>query len=68
MIEQFQRDDLIKNTNSSVFKLVMLASKRALELNSGMPKLIEGAPGKAGSIALEEIRQGKVRLVDVKKQ
>jgi len=66
MIKQFQRDDLIKYSNNSIFKLVILASRRALELNSGMPKLIDSSPGKAGSIALEEIRQGKVRLADVK--
>jgi DNA-directed RNA polymerase omega subunit len=66
MIKQFQREDLIKYTNNSIFKLVILASRRALELNSGMPKLIESSPGKVGSIALEGIRQGKVRLADVK--
>jgi len=58
----FQRDDLIKSTGNSVYKLVMVASIRTLELNAGMPKLIEESPGKASSIALEEIRQGKVRL------
>jgi len=57
-----QRDDLLQNTGNSIYKLVILASRRALELNNGMPKMIEESPGKAGSIALEEIRQGKVKL------
>ena len=58
----FQRDDLLKNTGNSIYKLVILAAKRAIELNNGMPKLVDHAPGKSGSIALEEIKQGKVRL------
>lgn len=66
MIKQFQRDDLIKHTGNSIFKLVILASRRALELNSGMPKLIDSSPGKAGSIALEEIMQGRVRIKEVR--
>ena len=59
---ELERDALIKNSNDSVYKLVILAFTRALELNSGMPKLIDESPGKVGSIALEEIKQGKVRL------
>ena len=57
-----QREDLLKNTGNSVYKLVVIAARRAIELNAGMPKLIEESPGKAGSIALEEIKQAKVRL------
>lgn len=62
MTASIERDDLIKQTGNSIYKLVIIAARRALELNMGMPKLIEESPGKAGSIALEEIRQGKVRL------
>lgn len=51
------------NKTDSVFKLVILASKRAVELNSGAVKLIEASPHiKLSTLALEEIRQGKVKL------
>jgi len=59
----FSTQDLIKNSDNSIYKLVILAARRAIELNGGAPKLIEESPGKTGSIALEEIRQGKVKSV-----
>ena len=53
----------------SVYKLVLLASKRAVELNSGAGKLIEAMPSlKLSTLALEEIRQGKVRLKEESKK
>ena len=57
--------DLLKKTNS-LYKLVVLASKRAAELNSGAPRLVEENHEKISSIALEEISQGKVKLVKAK--
>jgi DNA-directed RNA polymerase omega subunit len=54
------REDLLKQAGS-VYKLVILASKRALELNEGKPKLIETPSDKFSTIALEEIAQGKVK-------
>ena len=53
--------DLLSKTDS-VYKLVVLASKRAAELNSGAPKLVELDSAKISSVALEEIAQGKVKL------
>ncbi len=53
--------DLLKKTDS-IYKLVVLASKRATELNAGAPKLIEFNHEKVSSIALEEIAQGKVKI------
>jgi len=51
------------NKIGSTYKLVMLASKRAVELNAGAGKLVEAIPGtKLSTIALKEISQGKVRL------
>ena len=44
----------------SIYKLVILAAKRAKELAEGSPPLIETGHRKATSIALEEILQGKV--------
>lgn len=54
-----QIEELLKKTGS-VYKLVILASKRALELNEGAPRLIETDSKKITTIALEEILQGKV--------
>ena len=54
--------DLINKTNS-VYKLVVMASKRAAELNAGAPKLIEADNGeKITTIVLKEIAQGRVKL------
>lgn len=54
-------EDLLKKTNS-LFKLVNLASRRALQLNEGAPPLIEedNPQAKYPTIALEEILAGKV--------
>lgn len=47
----------------SIYKLVILAARRALELNEGAPRLVETDPKrKPGTIALEEIAAGKVFL------
>ena len=53
--------DLLEKTDS-IYKLVVLASKRAVELNAGAPKLVEIDTEKISSIALEEIARGKVKL------
>jgi len=59
-------EELIDKTES-LYKLVLLASKRAVELNSGAGKLIEVSPHlKLSIVALEEIRQGKVKLKEGK--
>ena len=44
----------------SIYKLVILASKRAKEIAEGAPPLVETPHKKVTSIALEEILQGKV--------
>ena len=55
-------EQLMEKTGS-IFKLVLLASRRAIELNSGAGKLIEVSPHlKLSTVALEEIRQGRVKL------
>lgn len=53
--------DLLSKTGS-IYKLVILASKRALELNAGAPRMIETDNEKISSIALEEIAQGRVKI------
>ena len=53
--------DLLVKTGS-IYKLVILASRRAVELSAGSPKLVEADKEKLSTIALEEIAQGKVKL------
>ena len=52
-------EELLKKTNS-IYKLVILASRRALELNDGAPKLVKTDSDKSSIIALQEILSGKV--------
>ena len=52
-------EDLLKRCGS-VYRLVILAAKRAKEVAEGSPPLVEMQQRKVTSIALEEILQGKV--------
>lgn len=52
--------DIIAQSDS-IFKLTLLAAKRVAELSNGAPKLVEIGSEKFSTIALEEIRQGKVK-------
>lgn len=52
-------EELLKKSGS-VYKLVILAAKRAKELSEGAPPLVETSQRKITSIALEEILQGRV--------
>lgn len=62
MIDQIRMEELLDKTNS-VYKLVILAARRAIELNSGAGKLVDANPNeKLSMVALEEIRQGKVKI------
>ena len=55
-------EELLEKTGS-IFKLVILASRRTIELDAGAGKLIDASPNtKPFILALEEIRQGKVRI------
>ena len=56
-------EDLLKRCGS-VYRLVILAAKRAKEISEGSPALVETSHRKATSIALEEILQGKVLYKD----
>jgi len=54
-------EDILKDKSGSRYKMVVLASRRALELGSGSEKLIEmPVNAKLTSIALEEIKKNKV--------
>lgn len=60
-------ENLLDKTENSIYKLVILASKRALELNEGSPKLVETDAKKISAVALEEIREGKICMKEKKK-
>ena len=52
-------EELLRQCNS-VYKLVLLAAKRAKEVSEGSPTLIDTHHRKVTSVALEEILQGRV--------
>ena len=55
------REKLLDKSLGSIFKLVILASKRALEIAEGQPKLVsDDASVKPSTVALHEIAAGKI--------
>ena len=62
-------EDLLPKAGNSIYKLIRMASTRAVELADGKPKLINISPSeKTPTIALEEIRSGHVFLKEVASQ
>jgi DNA-directed RNA polymerase omega subunit len=56
------RDELMEKIGS-VYKLCNLAALRAMELNSGMKKLVDADPDeKLTTVAIKEIAADKVKL------
>jgi len=57
-------EKLLDKSGDSIYKLVVLASKRALELAEGQPKLVKelNSAAKPSTIALKEIMEGKVKI------
>ena len=59
-------EKLLPRSNYSVYKLILMASKRATELADGSPPLVDVLPlAKTTTIALDEVMHGKVELHDV---
>lgn len=54
------RESIFKD-GDSIFKVTLIAARRAIELNNGAKKLVETVTKKFSTIALEEISQGKIR-------
>jgi DNA-directed RNA polymerase omega subunit len=55
-------EKLIDKSYNSVYKLVILTAKRALELAEGQPRLVNmDASSKPSIIALEEIAAGRLQ-------
>ncbi len=64
MIDEPSLKELTENT-SNLFTLVIMASKRARNLNNGGEKLLEEYNGnKVVSKSLEEIAEGKLEIED----
>lgn len=59
-------EDLLPKTGYSIYKLVRMAANRAIELSDGKKRLVE-VPNveKTTTIALEEIRAGKIVLKEL---
>ncbi|MCX5715021.1 MAG: DNA-directed RNA polymerase subunit omega [Candidatus Omnitrophica bacterium] len=54
-------ENLVDKSLGSVYKLVILASKRALEIAEGQPKLVEmNSSVKPSTVALHEIAENKI--------
>lgn len=60
-------EKLLDKTNNSIYKLVILASKRGLEIAEGQPKLVNVSSSvKPSTVALYEIADGRVYLKKIK--
>lgn len=54
-------EDLLKNTQGSIFKLVICAAKRALDVAEGQKPLVDvTSSAKPIEVVFQEISQGKV--------
>ncbi|MFH0827106.1 MAG: DNA-directed RNA polymerase subunit omega [Candidatus Omnitrophota bacterium] len=60
-------EKLLDKSCDSVYKLVILASKRGLEIAEGQPKLVEAAASvKPSTVALQEVAEGKIKCKKIK--
>ncbi|HDZ76945.1 MAG TPA: DNA-directed RNA polymerase subunit omega [Candidatus Omnitrophica bacterium] len=61
-MEVFPLEKLLAITDKSLFKLVLVVSKRAIEIAEGSPKLCDVSPSvKPASVALQEIVEGRLK-------
>ncbi|MCM8763069.1 MAG: DNA-directed RNA polymerase subunit omega [Candidatus Omnitrophica bacterium] len=66
-MEYVPLEKLIDKTDNSLYKLVILASQRALELAEGQPSLLGPNPtAKPSTLALKEIAAGKIKYKEIK--
>jgi len=60
-------ETLLDKSGGSIYKLVILAAKRGLEIAEGQPKMVEAPVSmKPSTIALHEIAEGKVESKKLK--
>ncbi len=73
-MEYVALEKLLQESNSdkdkvSVYKLVILASKRALEIAEGQPKMVSApAEMKPSTVALREIGESKLQWKKIKSE
>ena len=61
------RENLLAKSLGSIYKLVILASKRALEIAEGQPKLVNDDNSvKPSTVALHEIAAGRIEAKKIK--
>jgi len=63
MINEISAEELSKKINN-VYRLVVVASERTRQLARGARPLVDTESKKLTTIALKEIREGKVRVLD----
>ncbi len=59
-------EKLLKASNGSIYKVAILAAKRAISLTDGEKPLIEKPGEKVLDNALREIRDGKIKVKEKK--
>ncbi|MFA5144846.1 MAG: DNA-directed RNA polymerase subunit omega [Candidatus Omnitrophota bacterium] len=63
----FEREKLLDKSSGSIYKLVILAAKRALEIVEGQPKLVTvNSSVKPSTVALFEIADGQIQSKKIK--
>jgi DNA-directed RNA polymerase omega subunit len=68
-MEYIPLENLLSKCANSVYKLVILASRRGLEIAEGQPKLVETKAGiKPSAVALYEVASGKIECRVPKKE
>ncbi|MCX5695897.1 MAG: DNA-directed RNA polymerase subunit omega [Candidatus Omnitrophica bacterium] len=62
-----EREKMLDKSEKSIYKLVNLAAKRALEIAEGQPKLVDDKANiKPSTVALHEISAGKIEAKKIK--
>jgi DNA-directed RNA polymerase omega subunit len=60
-------EKLLDKSENSIYKLVIMASRRALEIAEGQPRLVEmDASVKPSTVALYEVAQGRLHCKKIK--
>lgn len=68
-MKEYFREELLDKAGLSVYKLVMLVTKRAIEIAEGAPKLADAPDNvKPSTVAIMEIAENKVRLKEPKEK
>jgi DNA-directed RNA polymerase omega subunit len=67
MLFKVSTEKLLKNAGGQ-YRLLEMAFQRMHQLNNGMPPTIKPMSKKNVTIALQEIAEGKVRIIDKKEE